>query len=291
MRHFRISIALMFLAGPYAMTGAREAEILDYTRSAEPSEAPLETAPGPAATDGLIRPRMPAWNSPSLSHAGQTVSSSMGHAMALTEAHWAAGYAAPAHWAIAQRDCEHVTYAPTWWNPPETERRRALHFNAVGQVACEYGLPHRLLDALIAQESGFNPHAISRAGAAGIMQIMPETARSLGLSSPFDPLANLRAGARYLRQQLDRFGRFDLALAAYNAGPERRSLQMGLIPAIPETRHYVHTIITNWGRLIKLEHRPAELGAKRGELAARAAQSAGYRSIEFIRFDGTSQAQ
>ena len=86
-----------------------------------------------------------------------------------------------------------------------------------------------------------------------MMQIMPGTARSLGLNNPFDPISNLRAGARYLRQQIDRFGRVDLALAAYNAGPERRSLRYGRIPAIPETQHYVRTILTNWGRLIEID--------------------------------------
>lgn len=86
----------------------------------------------------------------------------------------------------------------------------------------------------------------------GMMQVMPGTARNLELSNPWDALANMRAGARYLRQQLDRFGRVDLALAAYNAGPKRRSLSLGNIPAIAETRNYVQAITTNWVRLTKL---------------------------------------
>lgn len=117
------------------------------------------------------------------------------------------------------------------------------------------------------------------------MQIMPGTARYLGLSNPFDPIANMNAGARYLRQQLDRFGRVDLALAAYNAGPERRSLRQGQIPAIAETQHYVRTILTNWGRLIELDQANAH-EPDRGELAMMAVRASGYRDVELIRYDG-----
>lgn len=119
----------------------------------------------------------------------------------------------------------------------------------------------------------------------GMMQIMPGTAKYLGLSNPFDPIANMRVGARYLREQLDRFGRVDLALAAYNAGPERRSLRYGNIPAIPETQHYVRTILTNWGRLIELDQANTR-EPDRGELAMIAVRASGYREVELIRYDG-----
>lgn len=142
-----------------------------------------------------------------------------------------------------------------------------------------------LLDAVIAQESGYNPYAISRAGAAGIMQVMPGTAQLLDLSNRFDPEANMHAGARYLRQQLDRFGRVDLALAAYNAGPERRSLQRGYIPAIPETINYVRTIMTNWARLVELGGGSAD-AADRTFAALSAVHASGYRDVELIRYDG-----
>lgn len=118
-----------------------------------------------------------------------------------------------------------------------------------------------------------------------MMQIMPGTARSLGLRNPFDPIANMFAGAHYLRQQIDRFGRIDLALAAYNAGPERRSLRLGRIPEIPETQHYVRTILTNWGRLIELDQANAR-EPNRGELAMLAVRASGYRDVELIRYDG-----
>ena len=187
------------------------------------------------------------------------------------------------------QSCDGRPYTPAWWLRQDTERRRAAYFGTVARIACEHGLPTRLLDAVIAHESGYNFGAISSAGAMGMMQIMPGTARALGLSNPFDPIANMRAGARYLRQQLDRFGRVDLALAAYNAGPDRRSLRAGYVPAIPETRNYVRTITTNWARL-------AQLGAEttdskvRGNAAMTPVQATGYRSVELIRYDGLNAA-
>ena len=93
------------------------------------------------------------------------------------------------------------------------------------------------------QESGFRPCAVSTAGAAGLMQIMPETADDLGLQDPFDPAANVDAGARYLKQMLDRYhGNTALALAAYNAGPGRTDKSNG-IPQIAETVGYVSRIL------------------------------------------------
>jgi len=181
--------------------------------------------------------------------------------------------------------CEAGSYAPTWWLSPAVEVRRAAHFSTVASIACEFGMSAQLLDAVIAQESGYKAWAVSGAGAMGMMQIMPGTARLLGLATPFDPVANLRAGARYLRQQLDRFGRIDLALAAYNAGPERRSLQRGHVPAIPETLSYVHTITTNWARLSELENGDVST-ADRTLAALSAVRASGYRDVELIRYDG-----
>ncbi len=182
-------------------------------------------------------------------------------------------------------ECDTGSYRPTWWLTRVAELRRASYHQVLTDIACRHGIPTRLLDAVIAQESGFASGSISRAGAMGIMQIMPDTARSLGLTKPFDPIANMYAGARYLRQQIDRFGRIDLALAAYNAGPERRSLKHGRIPAIPETQHYVRTILTNWGRLIELDQ-PNAREPDRGELAMLAVRASGYRDVELIRYDG-----
>jgi len=185
--------------------------------------------------------------------------------------------------------CLQNGYRPTWWLSPEVESRRVAYFAAMSAIACENGLPESLLDAVIAQESGYKAWALSGAGAMGMMQVMPGTARNLELWNPWDALANMRAGARYLRQQLERFGRVDLALAAYNAGPERRSLALGNIPAIPETRNYVQAITTNWVRLTKLGCSNSTVAA-RAMAANIAVRASGYREVSLVTYDGTNAA-
>jgi soluble lytic murein transglycosylase-like protein len=110
------------------------------------------------------------------------------------------------------------------------------------QAAAAANISPTLLAALVWQESRWNPQAVSPKGAMGLAQLMPATARYLGVN-PADPVANLHGGARYLRQLLDQFdGNVEKALAAYNAGPGRvRSA--GGIPAIAETRNYVTSIV------------------------------------------------
>lgn len=115
----------------------------------------------------------------------------------------------------------------------------------VAMLAARYDLSPSLLEALVWQESRWNPQAVSPVGARGLAQLMPGTARMLGVD-PGDPLANLEGGARYLRQQLDTFGGdVEKALAAYNAGPGRVA-RAGGVPAIRETQDYVRAIL---GRL------------------------------------------
>jgi soluble lytic murein transglycosylase-like protein len=100
-----------------------------------------------------------------------------------------------------------------------------------------------LLRAVIEQESGFHPCAVSPKGAQGLMQLMPETAGSLGVIDPFDPQQSIEAGARYLKQLIDKYkGDLKLALGAYNAGPSAVD-SAGAIPDIPETRDYVDAIL------------------------------------------------
>jgi hypothetical protein len=123
--------------------------------------------------------------------------------------------------------------------------------DAIEVVAARYDLDGRLLAALVWSESGFRPGAISTAGAVGLAQLMPGTARSLGVD-PYDPLQNLDGGARYLRDQLDRFGRIDLALAAYNAGPGRVAEAGNRIPDIRETRRYVEVVLSRYRHLASL---------------------------------------
>ena len=115
----------------------------------------------------------------------------------------------------------------------------------IHELAARFDLSPSLLEALVWQESRWNENAVSPVGAQGLAQLMPGTARYLGVN-PKDPFANLEGGARYLREQLDRFGGdLEKALAAYNAGPGRVE-RSGGIPNIRETRHYVAAIM---GRL------------------------------------------
>jgi len=104
-------------------------------------------------------------------------------------------------------------------------------------------LPETLVRAVIEQESGYRPCAVSRKGAQGLMQLMPETAGDLNVRDVFDPQQNIAAGAMYLRQLLDKYkGDNKLALAAYNAGPAAVDAANG-VPNIPETRDYVDAIL------------------------------------------------
>lgn len=120
----------------------------------------------------------------------------------------------------------------------------------VERLAIKYQLSPQLLEALVWQESRWRPSAVSPAGARGLAQLMPGTARDLGVN-PDDPLANLEGGARYLRQQLDTFGgNLEKALAAYNAGPKRVMQAQG-IPNIPETRGYVAAIMARLAQPVR----------------------------------------
>jgi hypothetical protein len=111
----------------------------------------------------------------------------------------------------------------------------------------KYGLDHHLVMAMIEVESGFNHQAVSRAGAHGLMQIMPATQQDLGLTAPFDPKENIETGIQYLKQLLDRFPDLSLALAAYNAGPENVEKYKG-IPPFRETQDYVRKVTANYDR-------------------------------------------
>jgi soluble lytic murein transglycosylase-like protein len=113
---------------------------------------------------------------------------------------------------------------------------------AVQNAASAAGISPALLSALVWQESRWNPAAVSPKGAVGLTQLMPQTARELGVD-PTDPVANLTGGARYLRQLLNSFdGNVENALAAYNAG-RARVVRANGIPAIPETRAYVASVV------------------------------------------------
>ncbi|MBD3765056.1 MAG: lytic transglycosylase domain-containing protein [Rhodobacterales bacterium] len=118
---------------------------------------------------------------------------------------------------------------------------RGAHLQTARAAARRHGVPEDLFLRLVQQESGWNPQAVSHKGATGLAQLMPDTARALGVDM-HDPEQNLDGGARYLRRMYDRFGSWRLALAAYNAGPGAVE-EHGGIPPYAETQAYVKAIL------------------------------------------------
>lgn len=107
------------------------------------------------------------------------------------------------------------------------------------EAAATYGVPKELLKAIAKAESDFNPNATSGAGAQGIMQLMPATAKSLGVTDAYDPYQNIMGGAKYISEMLNTFGgNVTMALAAYNAGPNNVA-KYGGVPPFKETQNYV----------------------------------------------------
>lgn len=148
--------------------------------------------------------------------------------------------------------CSPGGYRPAGFLDARTESRRFGYYGMMSSVACEYGIPVGLFDAMIIRESAYDAGIYSAKNAFGLTQLMPGTAAGLGVNR-YDVEQNLRGGARYLRQQLDRFGQVHLALAAYNAGPGR--IRDGMLPRIVETQAYVENVLLNWQRLAGLSPR------------------------------------
>lgn len=138
---------------------------------------------------------------------------------------------------------------PSRVEPFQTLGNERLAYGSLAEViesaSAATGLPAALIDAVIRTESGYRPRAVSRVGAQGLMQLMPATARALGVTDAFDPTQNVMAGARYLRKMYDRFGSVQLALAAYNAGPGAVARHDG-VPPFKETQRYVATVLRRY---------------------------------------------
>ncbi|WP_170413361.1 lytic transglycosylase domain-containing protein [Ruegeria atlantica] len=147
--------------------------------------------------------------------------------------------------ATQYRDSERLkpkTAQPRQFSKRYNGKYRGQYLALARQAARKHSVPEELFLRLVQQESGWNPHAVSHKGALGLAQLMPGTARLLGVN-PHDPKQNLEGGARYLSWQYRKFKSWRLALAAYNAGPKAVEKHGG-VPPYKETQNYVKVI---WG--------------------------------------------
>ncbi len=162
---------------------------------------------------------------------------------------------------VDERGVVHMTNVPT-----DSRYRASSRFNLMSgkhhkaprreaieayilEAADRYNVDPMLVKAVIKVESDFNHQAVSRKGAIGLMQLMPETARDLRVHDPFDPKANIMGGTNYLRQLLSRFdGDLSLGLAAYNAGPQRVVMAQNTVPRLPETLDYIKKVLHHYQR-------------------------------------------
>lgn len=144
---------------------------------------------------------------------------------------------------MSQKTAFHLGTRPPRGRP----RSPAAYDQLISRIAARHGLPAAMVKAVVKAESNFQPNARSHKGAQGLMQLMPATAEDMGVDDPFEAEDNVQGGTRYLRAMYERFGDWEHALAAYNAGPGAVE-RFGGIPPYAETRQYVERVLHYYRR-------------------------------------------
>ena len=231
-------VALALVAGMIAAPAASQTAVTMDFRQNQPAASGTQVRESPGFTEF----RLGVWEQPVVAQGGNVVDIRIDPPSTLTEA------ASPSAAAYPDTlDSCSGSSVPSYIPGLSIAlvRRRLAWWPVVSASECRYGIPAGLLDALILQESRYQVGAVSPKGAIGLAQLMPGTARELGVANAFDPHRNIDGGARYLRQQLDSFDAVHLGVAAYNAGPGAvRSA--GHIPRNGQTPEYVRRVLDYW---------------------------------------------